>query len=73
MRRDLAGVDQSHVRWVKDDGVGRTTRNGLNFTERGFVQIRNAILASDRRPGIRRVALALIRGKATSVPTTTAR
>jgi 2-dehydro-3-deoxygluconokinase len=30
------GVDQSHVRWVPYDGVGRTTRNGLNFTERGF-------------------------------------
>src|ERR1700674_5938531 len=30
------GVDQSHVVWTKDDGVGRTTRNGLNFTARGF-------------------------------------
>jgi 2-dehydro-3-deoxygluconokinase len=30
------GVDQSHVKWVKYDGVGRTVRNGLNFTERGF-------------------------------------
>jgi len=30
------GVDQSHVRWVKYDGVGRTVRNGLNFTERGL-------------------------------------
>jgi len=30
------GVDQSHVRWVKFDGVGRTVRNGLNFTEKGF-------------------------------------
>src|SRR5918992_5457620 len=29
------GVDQSYVRWVKYDGVGRTVRNGLNFTERG--------------------------------------
>src|SRR5947208_6679811 len=26
------GVDQSHVRWVKYDGVGRSVRNGLNFT-----------------------------------------
>src|ERR1700709_1787384 len=26
------GVDQSHVKWVKYDGVGRTVRNGLNFT-----------------------------------------
>ena len=30
------GVDQSHVKWVPYDGVGRTVRNGLNFTERGF-------------------------------------
>src|ERR1051326_7606513 len=27
------GVDQSHVHWVKFAGVGRTVRNGLNFTE----------------------------------------
>src|SRR5438093_5501021 len=25
------GVDPSFVRWVPDDGVGRTVRNGLNF------------------------------------------
>src|SRR5579884_4269554 len=30
------GVDQSHVKWVSYDGVGRSVRNGLNFTERGF-------------------------------------
>src|ERR1044071_9302340 len=30
------GVDQSYLRWVADDGVGRSARNGLNFTERGF-------------------------------------
>src|SRR4029078_8235989 len=30
------GVDQSHLKWVKYAGVGRTVRNGLNFTERGF-------------------------------------
>ena len=41
------GVDQSHVLWVKDDGVGRTARNGLNFTERGF-GVRAAVGASDR-------------------------
>ena len=41
------GVDQSHVRWVKSDGVGRTARNGLNFTERGF-GIRAALGCSDR-------------------------
>jgi 2-dehydro-3-deoxygluconokinase len=41
------GVDQSHVRWVKFDGVGRTVRNGLNFTERGF-GVRAAAGCSDR-------------------------
>lgn len=30
------GVDTRLVQWVKYDGVGRTVRNGLNFTERGF-------------------------------------
>src|ERR1700738_5353098 len=30
------GVDQSLVRWVEHDGIGRASRNGLNFTERGF-------------------------------------
>lgn len=41
------GVDQSYVRWAKDDGVGRTVRNGLNFTERGF-GVRAALGCSDR-------------------------
>ena len=41
------GVDQSHVHWTKYDGVGRTTRNGLNFTERGF-GVRAALGCSDR-------------------------
>ena len=41
------GVDQSHVSWTKYDGVGRTTRNGLNFTERGF-GVRAALGCSDR-------------------------
>ena len=41
------GVDQSLVRWVDSDGVGRTVRNGLNFTERGF-GVRAALGASDR-------------------------
>jgi 2-dehydro-3-deoxygluconokinase len=41
------GVDASHVRWVADDGVGRTARNGLNFTERGF-GVRAAVGCSDR-------------------------
>jgi 2-dehydro-3-deoxygluconokinase len=41
------GVDQSHVKWVKYDGVGRQVRNGLNFTERGF-GVRAAVGCSDR-------------------------
>lgn len=41
------GVDQSHVKWVKYDGVGRSVRNGLNFTERGF-GVRAALGCSDR-------------------------
>jgi 2-dehydro-3-deoxygluconokinase len=41
------GVDQSLIRWVPDDGVGRTVRNGLNFVDRGF-GIRAAIGCSDR-------------------------
>jgi 2-dehydro-3-deoxygluconokinase len=41
------GVGQSHVRWVKYDGVGRATRNGLNFTERGY-GVRAAVGCSDR-------------------------
>jgi 2-dehydro-3-deoxygluconokinase len=41
------GVDQSHVRWVKYDGVGRDVRNGLNFVERGY-GIRAAVGCSDR-------------------------
>jgi 2-dehydro-3-deoxygluconokinase len=41
------GVDQSHLRWEKYDGVGRALRNGLNFTERGF-GVRAALGCSDR-------------------------
>src|SRR5213082_958802 len=41
------GVDQSHVRWIAYDGIGRTVRNGLNFTERGF-GVRGAVGCSDR-------------------------
>ena len=41
------GVDQSHLKWVKYDGVGRAVRNGLNFTERGF-GVRAALGCSDR-------------------------
>jgi 2-dehydro-3-deoxygluconokinase len=42
-----AGIDQSLVRWVADDGVGRTARNGLNFVDRGF-GVRAALGCSDR-------------------------
>ena len=41
------GVDTSLVRWIDYDGVGRATRNGLNFTERGF-GVRGAVGVSDR-------------------------
>ena len=41
------GVDLSFVRWVPFDGVGRSVRNGLNFTERGF-GVRGAVGVSDR-------------------------
>ena len=41
------GVDQSHLQWVKYDGVGREVRNGLNFTEKGF-GVRGAVGCSDR-------------------------
>ncbi len=40
------GVEQ-RVTWAKYDGVGRTVRNGLNFTERGF-GVRAALGCSDR-------------------------
>lgn len=41
------GVDTSLIRWVPYDGVGRTVRNGLNFTERGY-GVRAAAGCSDR-------------------------
>ena len=41
------GVDTSLIKWVPYDGIGRTVRNGINFTERGF-GIRGAVGASDR-------------------------
>ncbi len=41
------GVDSSLIKWVNYDGVGRTVRNGLNFTERGF-GVRAALGCSDR-------------------------
>ncbi len=41
------GVDPALLRWAPYDGVGRTARNGLNFTERGF-GVRAATGCSDR-------------------------
>lgn len=41
------GVETSLLRWVPYDGIGRTVRNGLNFTERGF-GVRAAVGCSDR-------------------------
>ena len=41
------GVDTSLIKWMPYDGIGRTVRNGLNFTERGF-GIRGAVGVPDR-------------------------
>ncbi|MDT8390148.1 MAG: sugar kinase [Lentisphaeria bacterium] len=41
------GVDTDLIQWRDYDGIGRTVRNGLNFTERGF-GIRGAVGCSDR-------------------------
>ena len=41
------GVDMSHVIWREFDGLGRNTRVGLNFTEKGF-GVRAALGCSDR-------------------------
>jgi 2-dehydro-3-deoxygluconokinase len=41
------GVNTGFIKWLPFDGVGRVTRNGLNFTERGF-GVRGAVGVSDR-------------------------
>ena len=41
------GVDTKFIKWYPYDGIGRSLRNGLNFTERGF-GVRGAIGVSDR-------------------------
>ncbi len=41
------GLDTRFVQWREFDGIGRTIRNGLNFTERGF-GVRGARGTSDR-------------------------
>jgi len=40
-------VDMSHVKWAPFDSVGRASRNGLNFTEKGF-GVRGAVGVADR-------------------------
>jgi 2-dehydro-3-deoxygluconokinase len=52
------GVDTEFIKWVAYDGVGRTVRNGLNFTERGFgargavgIPDRGHTAASQLKPG----------------------
>ncbi len=41
------GVATDLIRWREDDGIGRSVRNGLNFTERGF-GVRGAVGVPDR-------------------------
>jgi 2-dehydro-3-deoxygluconokinase len=41
------GVDMTYCKWDEFDGAGRATRNGLNFTERGY-GVRAALGTSDR-------------------------
>ena len=41
------GVATDFIQWRADDGIGRTVRNGLNFTERGF-GVRGAVGVPDR-------------------------
>src|SRR5258706_631433 len=40
-------VDTDFIKWREDDGIGRSVRNGLNFTERGF-GIRGPVGLPDR-------------------------
>ena len=64
-------VDTTHIQWMPYDGVGRETRNGLNFTERGF-GIRGALGVSDagtpRRASSTRTASTGITCSATFAP-----
>ena len=41
------GVATDYIKWAKFDGIGRDTRNGLNFTERGH-GVRGAVGIPDR-------------------------
>ena len=40
-------VDTSLIKWMPYDGIGRSVRNGINFTERGL-GVRKALGVSDR-------------------------
>ena len=44
---EQGGVSTILIKMMKTDGIGRTCRNGLNFTERGY-GIRGAVGCSDR-------------------------
>ena len=44
---EQGGVSTDLIYMKKTDGIGRTCRNGINFTERGF-GIRGAVGCSDR-------------------------
>ena len=44
---EQGGINTSLIHWKKTDGIGRSCRNGINFTERGF-GIRGALGCSDR-------------------------
>lgn len=44
---EQGGVSTKLIKMMKTDGIGRTCRNGLNFTERGY-GIRGAVGCSDR-------------------------
>ena len=69
------GVDTSHVIWREFDGIGRNTRVGLNFTEKGF-GMRAALGCSDRghsaasqiKPGEVELGEAVRRGGRALVP-----
>jgi len=43
----MSGLDMRFVHWAPFDGIGRASRNGLNFSERGF-GVRGAVGCVDR-------------------------
>jgi len=60
------GVNTDFIKWRADDGIGRSVRNGLNFTERGFnwlaaVLPRSGIPTAPRIPKPRSVKLSPLR------------